>query len=68
VSRLRRWFRDRDLVRPRRGRLLAGVCAGLGRSAGVSPWLVRLAAVLSVILPGPQILLYVLLWIFMPEE
>jgi phage shock protein C len=34
----------------------------------VSPWLVRLGAVLSVLIPGPQILAYVILWILLPEE
>ena len=56
------------LVRPRRGRIVAGVCAGLARRFDVSPWVVRLAFVLSVVLPGPQVLVYVLLWIFMPSE
>lgn len=65
---MRDWFRRRGLVRPRRGRVIAGVCAGLAPAAGVSPWLVRLAAVLSIVLPGPQVLAYVILWIVLPEE
>jgi phage shock protein C len=56
------------LVRPRRGRLIGGVCAGVGRALDTSPWMIRLLAMVSIVLPGPQILLYVLLWIFMPEE
>ena len=48
--------------------MIAGVLAGLGRRLGVNPWVLRLAAVLSVFLPGPQVLAYVLLWILMPEE
>ena len=55
-------------MRPRRGRVLAGVCAGLGDAWGVSRWVVRLAAVLSIVLPGPQVLVYVVLWILMPED
>ena len=65
---MREWCRRNGLVRPRRGRLIAGVCAALGRSWGVSPWLVRLGAVLSIILPGTQVLVYVVLWIVFPEE
>ena len=65
---IRSSFRRRGLVRRRRGRVIAGVCAALARSWGVSPWVVRLAAVLSVVLPGPQVLLYILLWILIPEE
>jgi phage shock protein C len=48
--------------------VVAGVCAGLAAWLGVSPWLVRAAAVLSIVLPGPQVLAYVVLWILMPEE
>jgi phage shock protein PspC (stress-responsive transcriptional regulator) len=56
------------LARPQRGRLLAGVCAGLARRFGVSKTLVRVLFVLSCILPGPQILLYLALWLIMPSE
>ena len=56
------------LVRARRGRVIGGVCAGLGRRFGVAPWKVRLLFVLSCVLPGPQILLYVALWIILPAE
>ncbi len=65
---MRNWFRSRGLVRPRKGRVLAGVCAGLARWLGVNAWLVRLAVVLSLFLPGPQLLGYVILWILLPEE
>jgi phage shock protein PspC (stress-responsive transcriptional regulator) len=57
-----------SLIRPRRGRVIAGVCAGLARRFGVSAWLVRVAFVLSMLLPGPQILLYLALWILVPVE
>ena len=56
------------LVRPRSGRLIAGVCAGLAQRFGVSAGAVRLLFVLSVILPGPQVLLYAALWILIPSE
>jgi phage shock protein C len=56
------------LTRPRRGKVIAGVCAGIARRFGWSPWVVRLAFVVSVVLPGPQILLYAALWILMPRE
>jgi phage shock protein PspC (stress-responsive transcriptional regulator) len=56
------------LVRPRRGRILAGVCAGLARRFGMSPTAVRVLFVLSMLLPGPQILLYIALWVIMPAE
>jgi phage shock protein PspC (stress-responsive transcriptional regulator) len=56
------------LARPRRRRVLGGVCAGIARRYGVSPWLVRLGFVASCLLPGPQIVLYIGLWIFMPKD
>jgi phage shock protein PspC (stress-responsive transcriptional regulator) len=56
------------LSRPRSGRVIAGVCAGLARRFGLSPFLVRLLFVLSVILPGPQVIAYVVLWFVMPAD
>lgn len=55
------------LVRPRR-RIIAGVCAGLAHRFGVSPTLVRVLFVLSCLLPGPQVLLYLALWVIAPSE
>jgi phage shock protein C len=62
-------FRQQGLVRPRQGRVLAGVCAGLGRRFGISPGIARLLfVVILLVLPGSQILIYPLLWILMPDE
>lgn len=56
------------LARSRDNRWIAGVCAGLARRFGLSPGLVRLLFVLSCLLPGPQVLIYIALWILMPRE
>ena len=56
------------LVRPRHGRLVAGVCAGLARRFGWSPTGVRLLFLLSCLLPGPQIVVYIVLWVLVPSE
>jgi phage shock protein PspC (stress-responsive transcriptional regulator) len=56
------------LVRPRRGRWIAGVCAALAHRFGMSPLLVRALFVISTIIPGPQFLIYILLWILIPSE
>jgi phage shock protein PspC (stress-responsive transcriptional regulator) len=56
------------LVRPRHGRVIAGVCAGLARRFGWSPTGVRLVFLLSCLLPGPQIVIYLLLWVLVPAE
>ncbi len=68
MTRFREAFCGRGLVRPRRGRVIGGVCAGIARALDSSAWLVRVLAVLSIVLPGPQVLAYILLWILMPEE
>jgi phage shock protein PspC (stress-responsive transcriptional regulator) len=57
------------LVRPRQGRVLGGVCAGLGRRFGLTPWTARILFVLLLmVVPGSQILIYPVLWILMPSE
>ncbi|MGH3648619.1 MAG: PspC domain-containing protein [Micromonosporaceae bacterium] len=56
------------LVRPRDDRWIAGVCAGLGRRFGMSPNVVRLLFVLSTLLPGPQFIIYLALWVLVPSE
>jgi phage shock protein PspC (stress-responsive transcriptional regulator) len=56
------------LSRPRRGRILGGVCAALARRFDVSPLVVRALFVVSCVLPGPQILLYLGLWLVIPSE
>ena len=48
--------------------MLGGVCAALARRFGVSTGLVRALFVISIVLPGPQVLLYLGLWIFIPGE
>ena len=48
--------------------MIAGVCAALAHRLGVSTGLVRALFVVSIVLPGPQFLLYLALWIFLPSE
>lgn len=45
---------------------VGGVCAGVGYRLGLATWLVRLLWTVSILAYGFGILLYVLLWIFMP--
>ena len=62
-------FAQQGLVRPRDGRVLGGVCAGLGRRFGIAPWTARLLFVLLLmVIPGSQILIYPILWILMPAQ
>jgi phage shock protein PspC (stress-responsive transcriptional regulator) len=62
-------FRQQGLVRPRRERVLGGVCAGLGRRFGIEPWPARLLFIaLLLVLPGSQLIVYPILWVLMPNE
>lgn len=56
------------LVRPREGRMIGGVCVGLARRFGTSARTMRIIFVVSCLLPGPQILIYLALWLLMPSE
>lgn len=57
------------LTRSRRNRMIAGVCGGLAEYFDMDPTVVRLlyvvVSVMSVAFPG--ILVYLILWIIMPE-
>lgn len=55
------------MYRSRKHRIIAGVCGGIAERYNMSPNAVRLLALLSCILPGPQFVLYILLWILMPN-
>ena len=62
-------LRRNGLVRPTSGRVLAGVCSGLGQRFGISPRAARLLFVLVLlVLPGSQLIVYPLLWLLMPAE
>ena len=66
---IRQSFAQHGLVRSRDRRVLGGVCAGLGRRFGLTPWTARLLFVLLLlVVPGSQILVYPILWILMPSE
>jgi phage shock protein PspC (stress-responsive transcriptional regulator) len=56
------------LVRPKEGRIIAGVAAGLADRFGISRTLMRVIFVLSMLLPGPQIIIYLILWVVIPSE
>lgn len=62
----RSWFAERGLSRPRKGRLLGGVSAGLARRYDVNVFAMRVGAILSLFLVTP--LPYIALWILMPRD
>ena len=56
------------LRRDTKNRVIAGVCAGIARRYGLSINGLRLAFVLSCVLPGPQFIAYLLLWVLIPAD
>jgi phage shock protein PspC (stress-responsive transcriptional regulator) len=57
------------LVRSRKGRMLAGVCAGAAEYFGWDVTLVRvLVAVVSIITGGMGVLAYLAAWALIPDE
>ncbi|MET9555779.1 PspC domain-containing protein [Streptomyces sp. NPDC006645] len=56
------------IARPREGRMIGGVCAALARRFGTSANTMRVIFLASCLLPGPQFLLYLALWAFLPSQ
>ena len=55
------------LTRPQQGKVIAGVCAGLAQRFGWNANVVRLVFLLSCLLPGPQFVIYLVLWLLIPK-
>lgn len=55
------------MYRSRKHRIVAGVCGGIAEKYNMSPTTVRLLAILSCLLPGPQFVIYIALWILIPN-
>jgi len=56
------------LRRSRGERWIAGVCGGLARATGADAWVWRLLFALLFLCGGAGLLIYGLLWIFVPVE
>ena len=58
------------LARSRNDRMIAGVCGGLARRFNMSPTVVRVLYVLGSVLSAafPGILVYIVMWLVIPEE
>jgi phage shock protein PspC (stress-responsive transcriptional regulator) len=59
---------DRKLYRSRSEKMLGGVCGGLAAYAGIDPVIVRLFFVIFTMAGGAGVLIYLILWIVVPEE
>jgi len=58
----------RKLYRSRSNRQVAGVCGGLAQYFNLDATLIRILFVVLAVLGGSGLLLYVLLWIIVPNE
>lgn len=56
------------LRRARLDRWIGGVCGGIARVTGLDAWVWRLIFTVLFLAFGSGVLLYILLWIFVPEE
>lgn len=56
------------LRRARSDRLLGGVCGGLARVSGMQSWVWRVLFLLFALSFGFGLVIYILLWIFVPDE
>lgn len=59
---------SRQLTRSRDDRVIAGVAGGLAEHFGIDATLIRVLWVVAVVFGGFGVLLYVVLWIALPEE
>ncbi len=57
-----------QLMRSSNEKLIGGVCGGLGNYFGIDPVLVRLGFVLMTFATGIGVILYVALWLAMPQD
>ena len=62
VDAINRWRRSRS------DRWIGGVCGGLAVITGVESWIWRLILFALALFGGTGVLLYILLWIFVPNE
>ena len=56
------------LYRSKTERMIGGVCGGLAHYFNIDPTLVRLVFVLTMLVSIPSPLIYLMMWIIMPEE
>jgi phage shock protein C len=58
---------DRKMMRSANDKMVAGVAAGLANYFDLDPVIVRLIFVVMALLGGHGILVYIIMWIIMPE-
>ncbi|AZA09506.1 PspC domain-containing protein [Corynebacterium pseudopelargi] len=61
-------FWQRKLYRSTDHKLIGGVLGGVSETYGIDVTLLRVLTVVSIILPGPQVLAYLVAWLIMPKR
>jgi phage shock protein PspC (stress-responsive transcriptional regulator) len=56
------------LYRSKTERMVGGVCGGLAQYLKLDPTLVRLFFLLLLLIPGPGLIIYLIMWIITPLE
>mgnify|MGYP001819505562 CR=1 FL=1 len=58
----------KKLYRSTKNRMLAGVCGGLAEYFELDPTIIRVLFVLVSVFAGGGILVYIILWLLIPQE
>ena len=58
----------KQLTRSTSDRMIAGVCAGLGEYLNIDPSIIRIIWLVSILIYGVGLLLYLVMWIVLPER
>jgi phage shock protein C len=61
-------FNSKQLRRTRKGRIIAGVCSGVGEYVGIDANLIRIGLAVLTLFGGLGIGVYAIGWLLMPEE
>lgn len=59
---------QKRLLRSKTDQQVAGVAAGLANYFNIDPTIVRLLFVLGTFMGGPGLIIYIALWMVMPED
>ena len=58
----------KKLYRSRKDRWLAGICGGIAQYFELDPTIIRVLFVLLSVFAGGGILVYIILWLIIPQE
>ena len=61
------YYQRKRFVRSTNDRKLAGVCAGLADYFEIDPTIIRILWALATLIPGPNIIAYIIIWIAADE-